>query len=261
MKKVILPLLLLGLFACSNKQNFDTQLTHSKYPGPPRDSVVDNYFGTKVPDPYRWMENEHSDSLKQWIGQERQLYSDYMGRIPYRDSFKKRLEEIWNYTKYTAPFHAGDHYFFYKNDGLQNQNVLYTSRGYNGTAHVLLDPNKLSTDGTVALTSAEPSKNGKYLAYGISRSGSDWREFYVLNTETGQQLQDHLQWIKFSTMAWSGSGFFYSRYDKPDSSSKMTGQKSKPEGLLSRTRNTARSGSTHLPGCTTSKKDILYPDY
>jgi prolyl oligopeptidase len=186
-------------------------------PSHPDPTVVDVYHGQAVPDPYRWLEDLDSERTRAWIEAQNQLTFDYLQRIPARQRLLERLTQLWNYEKYSQPFKEGGRYFYFKNDGLQNQSVLYTQESLEAEARVLLDPNTLSEDGTVALSGIAISRDGRYLAYGLSRSGSDWQEWKVRDIETGEDLPDHLRWIKFSGASWTpdGQGFFYSRYDEP----------------------------------------------
>ena len=183
------------------------------YPTTPRDNAVDEYFGTKVPDPYRWLENDTSAQTAQWVEAENAVTNKYLSQMPQRKKLLNRLREVANYERTGIPFEKHGKWYFYKNDGLQNQSVLYVMDELGGTPRVFLDPNLLSSDGTVALQSVTFSHNGKYVAYSISRSGSDWREIYVLDAATGRLLDDHILWVKFSGAAWRGDGFYYSAYD------------------------------------------------
>lgn len=188
------------------------------YPESHKVEQIDDYHGIKVSDPYRWLENLDSKETKAWIEAQNQITFSYLSEIPAREQIKQRLTKLWDYEKYSIPFKEGNRYFYYKNDGLQNQSVLYTLTSLNDEPRVLLDPNLLSKDGTVALTGISLSKDGKFLAYGLSKSGSDWQEWKVRDIETGEDLSDHLQWIKFSGASWThdSQGFFYSRYDEPN---------------------------------------------
>jgi len=186
-----------------------------QYPETKKVDVVDNYHGTKVADPYRWLEDDHSEETKAWVIEQNKVTFSYLESIPFREKIKERFTQIFNYPKYGAPFKAGDKYYFFKNDGLQNQSVMYVKNDINAEAKVFFDPNRLSEDGTKALSTFSFSEDGKYLAYGVSTGGSDWNEFFVMNTETGKQLSDHLKWIKFSGIAWKDDGFFYNRYPEP----------------------------------------------
>lgn len=176
----------------------------------------DVFFGVTVNDPYRWMENEADPDLKTWIDEENALTNNYLSEIPFRQKIYDKLKSIYNYEKRTAPYRKGDKYFSYKNDGLQNQYVLYVQNSLEDEATILLDPNKLSDDGTVALASTAVSEDGNLLAYAIAKSGSDWNEVFVKDINSGEQLEDHLEWVKFSQISWYNNGFFYSRYDKPE---------------------------------------------
>lgn len=185
------------------------------YPQTATVDTVDTYFGVSVPDPYRWLENDTSAATASWVKAQNEITNNYLEHIPFRQDLLKRLTELANYERISAPFKKHGKYYFYKNDGLQNQSVLYVQDALNSEARVFLDPNKLSDDGTVALTSLSFSNNGKYAVYTISRSGSDWREIYVMDVATGSLLDDHITWAKFTDAAWQGDGFYYSAYDAP----------------------------------------------
>lgn len=189
-----------------------------KYPVAPTTNQVDEFFGVKVPDPYRWMEDNSSEDLGTWITEENKITSAYLKSIPERENIRARLTKLYNYERFGTPFKEGNRYFISHNNGLQNQSVLYTMDSLDGEMRMLIDPNTLSTDGTVALSGLSVSENGKWMAYGLSASGSDWQEWRVRDVATGKDTQDHLEWIKFSSAEWrrDGSGFFYCRYDKPD---------------------------------------------
>ncbi len=189
--------------------------TKLKYPNTKKVDVKDNYFGTIVSDPYRWLENDTAKAVKEWVKEENKVTFDYLSKIPYREKIKQRLEKLWNYPKYSVPFKGGNNYFFFKNDGLQNQSVLYIQKDLESTPEVFLDPNKLSKDGTVSLSTYAVSKDGKYFAYGTASGGSDWNEFFVMDVASKKKLSDDLKWIKFSGIAWYKDGFFYSRYPEP----------------------------------------------
>lgn len=194
-----------------------------EYPPTRKTDTVDIYFGTKVPDPYRWLEDDRSAETESWVTQQNKITEDYLSRIPYRNDIKNRLKELWNYPKSSVPFKGGNNYFVHMNDGLQNQYVLNIMRGMQGKPVPFFDPNTLSTDGTVNLGNVSVSKDGKNLAYSISRAGSDWSEIYVMNIDNGKNWQDKIQWVKFSGISWKGKGFYYSRYDAPDSGSVLKG--------------------------------------
>ena len=197
----------------------------AQYPKPIKTDQKDNYFGTIVPDPYRWMENENSDTLKTWIAEENTVTEKFFSSIPYRGKVRERLQGMFNYARYGAPSKQGDFYVVSKNSGLQNQSVVYKQKGLNGTPEVLIDPNTLSADGTVALGSTSFTNSGKYMGYTVAKSGSDWQEAYVMDVATNKKLDDHLEYLKFTGLSWKGEeGFYYSRYPKPDESKKLTNQ-------------------------------------
>ncbi|HTB07570.1 MAG TPA: prolyl oligopeptidase family serine peptidase [Bacteroidia bacterium] len=192
------------------------------YPKARKVDTVTNYFGTKVPDPYRWMENDTTAERAAWVKAENDLTESYLAKIPFRDVIKKRLGMLYNYAKCTLPFKRGNYYFFYKNSGTQNQSVLYVQDGATGTPRVLLDPNMLTSDGTTSISEIGVSNDHKYIAYGTSKAGSDWNEFYVIDIATGKQLSDELKWIKFSNIAWKGNGFYYTGYEPSSNGSALT---------------------------------------
>src|SRR5256886_899175 len=185
-----------------------------QYPAAHQSAVVDDYHGTQVPDPYRWLEDPDAPDTRVWIDAENGITESYLEQIPQRVAIRERLTRLWNYPKYGAPFHKAGRYFFFKNDGLQNQSVLYKQASLVADPELLLDANVLSPDGTVALSTLAVSEDGRLLAYGTSASGSDWEEFHVRDIATARDRSDHLRWIKFSGASWThdGRGFFYSRY-------------------------------------------------
>lgn len=186
------------------------------YPVTKKTDSVDTYFGYKIGDPYRWLENDNSEETKEWVKNQNVVTDEYLSHIPFRDKFKERLTKIWDFPKVSAPFKAANKYYFYKNNGLQNQSILYVIDSLNAEPKVFLDPNTLSTDGTVSLSGIAFSNDDKYFAYSISRSGSDWNEIYVKDLKSFNNLDDHLLWVKFSSIAWYKDGFYYSRYDAPE---------------------------------------------
>ncbi len=215
MKHFVLAVVLVGMgFGCVQQEKKCCSL---KYPAAHKVDVVDDYHGIMVPDPYRWLEDPDSPETREWIEAENKVTFSFLEQIPVREKIKERITTLWNYEKYGLPHKRGDRYFYSKNDGLQNQSVLYTVKSLNDEPRVLLDPNTLSEDGTVALSSYEISNDGKLMVYCISKAGSDWQEWFVRDVETGKDLEDHLQWIKFSAPSWTADnkGFFYSRYDEP----------------------------------------------
>ena len=215
MKQNHIPFLaLLFMMSCTEKS--------IQYPPTQKGDVKDSYFGTEVEDPYRWLEDDNSPETAEWVKAQNQLTFGYLATLPYREEIKTRLTELWDYPKYGAPFKEAGKYFFYKNNGLQNQSVLYMGSDLAAEPSILLDPNTLSADGTAALTNIEISNDGKYLMYQVAKSGSDWNEIFVKNIETGELLPDHIQWVKFSGISWLKDGFFYSAYDKPEAGSELS---------------------------------------
>ena len=198
----------LSLFAADSRFN---------YPKPQKSNQSDNYFGTKVADPYRGLENADSPPTKKWIEAENKLTYDYLATIPERQKIEHRLTALWDYEKFSVPFREGGRYFFGKNTGLQNQSVIYIASALPGEPRALIDPNTLSQDGTIALGGYAVPDDGKLFAYGLANAGSDWQEWKVRDIESGKDLDDDLKWVKFSSASWShdGAGFFYSRYDEP----------------------------------------------
>ena len=219
-----------------------------KYPESPRVDHVDIIHGVRVPDPYRWLEDIDSKQTRDWIKAQNKVTFDYLERIPAREKIKKRITELWDYEKYGIPFKRGGRYFFTYNDGLQNQSVLYWMESLEAEPKVLLDPNTLSEDGTVALTGTSISKDGKLLAYGLSSSGSDWQEWQIREVETGRDLEDHLKWTKFTAAAWThdGGGFFYTRYDAPE------------EGMIYKGVNYYQKLFYHRVGTPQSEDELTY---
>lgn len=186
------------------------------YPVTAKVDTVDVYFGTEVADPYRWLENDTSAATAAWVAAQNDVTNSFLARIPYRQRLLDRLTQVANYERVGTPFKKHGKYYFYKNDGLQNQSVLYVQDALDAAPRVFLDPNTLSEDGTVALTGMSFSNNGKYVAYTISRSGSDWTEIYLIDLATGEQMSDHIEWAKFTGASWQGDGFYYSAYDAPE---------------------------------------------
>jgi prolyl oligopeptidase len=195
------------------------------YPDARKDgTVVDDYHGTLVKDPYRWMEDDNSPETKAWVAAENAVTQEFLKAIPQRDEIRDRLEKLWNYERISLPEKEGGKWFFTMNSGLQNQAVLHVADSLDGTPRVLLDPNTMSADGTVSLASFQPSEDGKLLAYATSGGGSDWQEIRLRDIATGKDLDDRLRWVKFSGISWAkdGSGFYYSRYDAPAEGAALT---------------------------------------
>ena len=216
------------------------------YPATRKDEQVDDYYGTKVADPYRWLEDDNSAETLAWVKAQNQVTQNYLAQSPYRGQLKQRLEELYNYPKYSVPSRSGAYYLWSKNDGLQNQSVLYVQEGLEGTPRVLIDPNQLSADGTVRLTAGEASRDGRHFAYYLSSRGSDWQEGHVLEIETGKVLDDHLQWLKVTGIAWFRDGFFYSRYDAPQDGHDLSA------------RNEGHQVYYHRLGTTQSQDRLVY---
>ena len=188
-----------------------------KYPESLRGDHIDHLHGVEVADPYRWLEALDSEQTQSWIAAQNKLTFDYLAQIPAREGIRQRITELWNFEKWSVPFKRGQRIFYTRNDGLQNQGALYWQDSLDDEPRLLLDPNTLSEDGTMALTDYSVSKDGRLLAYGLSAAGSDWQEWRVRDVDSGRDLDDHIQWVKFSGVAWTpdGRGFFYSRYDEP----------------------------------------------
>ena len=190
---------------------------HVNYPSTRKVDQVDTYHGTQVADPYRWLEDDNAADTKAWVEAQNRVTSDYLGKIPQRSELRERLTQLWNYERYGIPSRKGSRYFISKNNGLQNQSVLYTLDRLDAEPRLLLDPNTLSPDGTVALAGMRVSEDGNLIAYGLAAAGSDWNEWKVRDVRTGKDLSDHLKWVKFSGASWTkdSTGFYYSRYDEP----------------------------------------------
>lgn len=201
------------LTGCSNMK----QIKHMPYPRTERTDVTDNYFGTEVPDPYRWLEDDNSEATAAWVKAQNVVTQDYLSQIPFRGAIRERLTELWNYPKEGIPAKHGDAWYYFYNDGLRNQSVLYRTAQPGGEGEVFIDPNTLSEDGTVALSGVTFSKDGKYCAYSVAASGSDWVEIRVMNTADRTLTSDRINWVKFSGAEWApdSKGFYYSAYDAP----------------------------------------------
>ncbi len=223
---LVVAISLLTLLACqenSNQTKLKEKQMVKEYPSVFKDStIVEDYNGTKVPDPYQWLEDDHSDQTGAWVTDQNKLTFSYLDNIPYRDKVKDRLTELWNYERFSSPFKRGDKYYYFKNDGLQNQSVLYSIDDLTGEGNVVLDPNTFSEDGTTSLGGFSFNKNGTLLAYTISTGGSDWRSAQVLDLRTMKTLIDTVDWIKFSGLSWYKNGFYYSRYPEPNESDELS---------------------------------------
>ena len=219
-----------------------------KYPDTKKVDQTDTYFGIKVPDPYRWLEDDNSAETLQWVKEENKVTFDYLSKIPYRQQVKDRLTKLANYPKFGSPFRRGENYFFFKNDGLQNQSVLYIQKGLDGKPEVLLDPNKLSADGISRLVGFSVSKDGKYAAYAVSTGGSDWEDAYVLEIATKKKMSDTLNWLKVTGLSWQGSGFYYSRYDAPEKGKELS------------SKNENHKVYYHKLGASQADDELIYQD-
>ena len=218
------------------------------YPETKKENVVDSYFGEQVSEPYRWLENDTSAATAEWVKAQNKVTADYLSKIPFRDQLKKRLTELTNYPRYGSPFKKNGKYYFYKNNGLQNQSVLYCEQSLNAEPEILLDPNTFSQDGTVALSDVAFSQDGKYMSYSIARSGSDWNEIFVMDLKTKTVLKDHIQWSKSSEIAWYGNGFYYSAFDAPEAGKEYS------------SKNEYEKVYYHTVGQNQSEDKIVYED-
>lgn len=218
------------------------------YPQTRKGDQVDDYHGTKVADPYRWLEDDNSAETAKWVEAENKVTFAYLDKIPFRGEVKKRLEQLYNYPKYSAPFRKGELLFYSKNDGLQNQSVVYTQKGLEGAPEVLLDPNKFSADGTTRLGSFNVSQDGRYAAYGMEVGGSDWQEGKVRDVSAKQDLGDDLKWLKFTQFAWAGKGFFYSRFAEPEKGHELS------------SKNEFQKVYYHKLGTPQSDDELVYED-
>ena len=218
-----IPASVLSLSLVANAITAQTSAPLS-YPAATRGTQVDVYHGTSIADPYRWLEDVDSPATTAWVAAQNRLTDSFLASIPQREKIRARLTQLWNYERYSAPFKENGRYFYFQNTGLQNQSVMYVQDGRDAPARVLLDPNALSTDGTVALSATAVSDDGHYMAYSLSTSGSDWQEVHVRDVNNARDLSDILKWVKFSDISWThdNKGFFYSRYDEPTSGNKMT---------------------------------------
>ena len=196
-----------------------------QYPDTRKSDQADTYHGTKVADPYRWLEDDNSAETKAWVKAQNEVTDKFLNALPQREAIKKQFTALYNFEKFGIPSKEGKRYFWTHNDGLQQQSVLYTAASLTGVPQIAIDPNALSKDGTVALSGTVPSRDGRYLAYGIAGAGSDWQEWHVRDLNTGKDLADTIKWVKFSTAEWTpdGNGFFYSRYDAPQDGAVLTG--------------------------------------
>ena len=201
------------IVACSVLINTAYSQQPIPYPVAHKSSVEDVYFDVRVPDPYRWLEDDQGTDTYAWVKQQNELTNSYLAKIPFRDTLKQRMTALWNYQKYMPPFNATSRYFYYKNNGLQNQPILFMMKSLQFVPMEYFDPNKISADGTTAITQTVPSMDGKYMAFVLSNSGSDWSEIRIKEVATMKSCPEKIGWVKFSAVAWRDSGFFYSRYN------------------------------------------------
>ncbi len=224
MKKIIVFCIGITLLMSCNSEMKKIEKNSMKlnYPETKKGETVDNYHGKDVKDEYRWLETDTADDVKKWVGEQNKVTQSYLSQIPYRDKIKERYAELFNYVKLSSPFKVGEYYFFSKNDGLQNQAVIYYQKGLNGEPSVFIDPNQLSKEGTASIGLIGFSKDDKYVAYSRQDAGSDWQEIHVMEIATKKKMPDVLKWVKFSGANWSNGGFYYSRYPKPDGRSGLS---------------------------------------
>lgn len=251
MKKITYISLSILLVACQAPKEEKTEkkeIQLKPYPEVKKDSIVDNYFGTEIADPYRWLENDTSKETAEWVQAQNEVTFDYLAQIPYRDQIEDRLTELWNYERLGTPFKRGKFYFFFKNDGIQNQSVLYYQKSLDAEAEVLLDPNKLSDEGTTAINGLGFSKDAQYMSYGISHAGSDWVEIHTMNLETKEELEDIIKYVKFSGISWKADGFYYSAYEAPENGSDYSA------------KNEFHSVYYHKIGTTQADDKLVYRD-
>ncbi|MGI9167499.1 MAG: prolyl oligopeptidase family serine peptidase [Pyrinomonadaceae bacterium] len=218
------------------------------YPATNKIGHVDDYHGTKVADPYRWLEDENAAATAAWVEAQNRVTFAYLAKIPFRQQLAARLEKLYNYPKYSSPSRRGEYFFFSKNDGLQNQSVLYVQKGLDGTPEVLIDPNKFSADGTSRLGTFSLSKDGELAVYGISKGGSDWQEYFVMDVSTRLTQSDKLEWVKVSGVAWADGGFYYSRYPAPEKGKELTSKNENHQVFF------------HRLGTAQSTDELVYED-
>ncbi len=210
--RLFIPFILIVLISHACKNNSSKVLI---YPETKKIDTLDDYFSHSIADPYRWLEDNNSDDTRDWIDAQNKVCFSYLDRIPFRDAIKDRITQLWSYPSESSPLRKGDKLFYHRHDGFQNHSILYVKDINDDIEKVLIDPNLFSDDGTSSLAITSVSKDGKYVAYGISSGGSDWRDVYIREVDSVTDLDDHLQWVKFSNLSWDNDGFFYSRYDEP----------------------------------------------
>ncbi|CAN5857721.1 prolyl oligopeptidase family serine peptidase [soil metagenome] len=237
--------------AANNSSSTKTKISADpglSYPLTKKVEHVDNYHGTLVSDPYRWLEVDNAPERAAWVEAQNKVTFAYLAKIPFRGRLAARLEKLFNYPKYSAPERRGEYFFFTKNDGLQNQSVWYVQKGLDGTPEVLIDPNKFSSDGTSRLSTLSLSKDGKMAVYGISKGGSDWQEYFVLDVAAKKTQSDRLEWVKVSSVAWTGEGFYYSRYPAPEKGKELSSKNENHQVFF------------HKLGTPQSEDELVYED-
>ncbi len=225
-----------------------TGFAQLNYPTTRKVDTVDNYHGTQVPDPYRWLEDDNSTETKAWVTAQNAVSFGYLSKIQFREQWKNRMLDVSNYAKYSAPGKKGDYYYYYKNEGLQNQSALYRTKGLNGKEELVLDPNQFSTDGTTRMANFSLSKDGKYAVVALSMGGSDWQTYLVRDMQSGQFLADTISWVKVSGIAWQGKGFYYSRYPATEKGRELS------------TKNENHQVYYHQIGTPQSSDELIYED-
>ncbi len=241
MRHIFYLVLLILIIGNANAQPF-------KYPATDKVSQEDTYHGVTVSDPYRWLEDDRSEATSAWVKSQNEITFKYLENIPFRSKIHSRMNELWNFPRLTAPWWSNGYYYYYRNTGMQNQNVLFRRQGLKGSEEMVLDPNYMSVDGTTSLKFYTVSNNGTYAAYGISKSGSDWTEIKILETKTGRELAETIEWVKFSGLAWLKDGFYYSRYEAPD------------PGKEYESKNEFHKVYFHKTGTPQSKDKLIYQD-
>jgi len=244
-RKITALIILIAIAFLPSCRNRGGKLT---YPVTKKVDVVDDYFGTKVADSYRWLEDDNSEETKKWVEEQNRVTFAYLEKIAFREKIRNRLTEIYDYARYSSPFRVGEYYFFFKNDGLQNQSVIYIQKGLEGQPEVFIDPNALSPDGTLRIGLVGFSNDNRYVAVSRSEAGSDWSELGVMEIESKKELSDRIQWLKFSGSSWQGNGFYYSGYDKPEKGQELTA------------RNEFQKVFYHKLGDPQEKDTLIYED-
>ncbi len=252
MKNLFFYFLLIFIFSHCAAPETETAVKNTNisvnYPTTKKTDQTDTYHGTEIKDEYRWLEDDNAEDTKAWVGEQNKVTQGYLDQIPFREKLRERYEELFNYPKLSSPFKAGEYYFFYKNDGLQNQSVIYYQKGLDGEPEVFIDPNSFSKEGTTAISLAGFSNDNKYVTYSRQDAGSDWQKFYVMEVATKKQLSDELEWVKFSGASWKDDGFFYSRYPAPKEGAEFSGD------------NRNHSVYFHKLGDDQSRDQLVYED-